>query len=156
MNPRCRGSKAPGHWTGFECVLDEGHDGHCEPFRPPTVDEWRRLCARAEQIRAQAEELMAIIDERKGCHVTTTEQLREYLDKHGVDGAPAEPGWYVAEFANRPVVVCVHREPWGMSFRTGAEHVGSFIFSSSISRHAPLIISQPSGRDPDAESTPRV
>ena len=83
--------------------------------------------------------------------MTTTEQLREYLDAHGIDGEPAEPGWYVAHFSRRPVVVCVHREPWGLSFRTGSEHVGSFIFPSDITRHAPLVLAPPAGSDLDAE-----
>lgn len=83
--------------------------------------------------------------------MTTTADLRAYLDAHGIDGAPVEPGWYVADFSDRPVVVCVCREPWGLSFRTGSEHVGSFLFSSSIVRHAPFTIAPPTGRDLDAE-----
>lgn len=79
--------------------------------------------------------------------MTTTKDLRKYLDAHGIDGAPAETGWYVAHFSRRPVVVCVCREPWGLSFRTGSEHVGSFIFPSDITRHAPLVLAPPAGRD---------
>lgn len=81
----------------------------------------------------------------------TTEDLRAYLDAHGVAEAPTEPGWYVVEFAGRPVVVRVRREPYGLSFRTGAEHVGNFIFPSSIARHAPLALAPPAGRDIDSE-----
>lgn len=83
--------------------------------------------------------------------MTTTEDLRRYLDAHGVDGPPTEQGWFVADFSNRPVVVFVRREPWGLSFRTGSEHVGSFIFASDITRHAPLTLAPPAGRDLDAD-----
>ena len=48
MKPRCQGAKTPGHWTGFECVLDDGHDGFCEPCQAPSVDEWRKLKHSAE------------------------------------------------------------------------------------------------------------
>ena len=41
MKPRCQGAKTLGHFTGFICVLDDGHDGFCEPYQAPTVDEWR-------------------------------------------------------------------------------------------------------------------
>ncbi len=43
MKPRCTGTKVDGHFTGFICVLDAGHAGFCEPYVPPTVDEWRRV-----------------------------------------------------------------------------------------------------------------
>lgn len=88
--------------------------------------------------------------------MTTTEDLCRYLDAHGIDGPPTEPGWYVAYFSLRPVVVRVCREPWGLSFRTGAEHVGSFIFQCDITRHAPFTLAPPAGRGPGAETTPRV
>jgi hypothetical protein len=32
MKPRCQGAKTPGHFTSFECVLDDNHDGFCEPY----------------------------------------------------------------------------------------------------------------------------
>ena len=43
MKPRCQGAKTPGHFTSFECVLNEGHDGFCEPYVPPTADEYRLM-----------------------------------------------------------------------------------------------------------------
>ena len=48
MKPRCQGAKTLGHFTGFICVLDDGHDGFCEPYIAPTVDEWRKLKHSAE------------------------------------------------------------------------------------------------------------
>ena len=48
---RCEGSKTPGNWTGFECVLDDGHGGGCQPYVPPTVDEWRALQAEMAGMR---------------------------------------------------------------------------------------------------------
>ena len=42
MVKRCPGTKVGGEWTGFQCVLDEGHpDRFCQPYIPPDVDEWR-------------------------------------------------------------------------------------------------------------------
>lgn len=43
MKPRCTGAKTPGHFTSFECRLDADHDGFCEPYVAPSVDEWRRV-----------------------------------------------------------------------------------------------------------------
>ncbi len=48
MKPRCQGAQTPGHFTGFICVLDDGHDGFCEPYQAPSVDEWRKLKHSAE------------------------------------------------------------------------------------------------------------
>ena len=48
MKPRCQGHHDGGAHTSFICVLDEGHDGFCEPYVPPTVDEWRKLKRSAE------------------------------------------------------------------------------------------------------------
>ncbi len=55
MKPRCTGAKTPGHWTGFECVLDDNHDGFCEPYVAPTVDEWREMKRSAEAHKRAAE-----------------------------------------------------------------------------------------------------
>ena len=49
MKPRCQGAKTPGHFTGFICVLDDGHDGFCQPYQAPTVDEWRELKSRLDK-----------------------------------------------------------------------------------------------------------
>lgn len=51
MKPRCQGAKTPGHWTGFECMLDDGHDGFCEPYVAPSVDEWRASIAERGALR---------------------------------------------------------------------------------------------------------
>lgn len=48
MKPRCQGAKTPGHFTSFECRLDDNHDGFCEPYIAPTVDEWREMKRSAE------------------------------------------------------------------------------------------------------------
>jgi len=45
MKPRCPGTKVNGHFTGFICVLDDGHAGFCQPYIAPTVDEWRAVRA---------------------------------------------------------------------------------------------------------------
>ena len=54
MKPRCTGAKTPGHFTSFDCVLDDGHDGFCEPYVAPTVDEWRAMKAKSADAEAQA------------------------------------------------------------------------------------------------------
>lgn len=67
MRPRCQGAKTPGHFTSFDCVLDDGHgglcepcvldDGHggpCEPYVPPSVDEWRMMKDEAATHEASA------------------------------------------------------------------------------------------------------
>lgn len=66
MNPRCRGAKTPGHFTSFECVLDAGHGGHCEPYRPLTVDEWRGMRAEVARLQAELDALRAIIESGAG------------------------------------------------------------------------------------------
>ncbi len=48
MKPRCQGAQTPGHFTSFECRLDDNHDGFCEPYQAPSVDEWRKLKHSAE------------------------------------------------------------------------------------------------------------
>ena len=46
MKKRCPGTKVNGEWTGFVCVLDEGHAGKfCVPYIPPDVDEHRTMLA---------------------------------------------------------------------------------------------------------------
>lgn len=57
MKPRCQGHHDGGAHTSFLCVLDEGHDGFCEPYVPPTVDEWRAMKARVVFAEADAIEL---------------------------------------------------------------------------------------------------
>ena len=57
MKPRCQGHHDGGAHTSFLCVLDEGHGGFCEPYVPPTVDEWRAMKARVVFAEADAIEL---------------------------------------------------------------------------------------------------
>jgi hypothetical protein len=56
---RCEGSDKPGHYTGFQCVLDAGHDGRCKPYQAPTVEEWRVMNATinrlARELAAESE-----------------------------------------------------------------------------------------------------
>ena len=80
----------------------------------------------------------------------TTTELSAYLDAHGVPGAPTEPGWYVVT-ATVTSVVYVSRAPYGLVFSLGYEHCGRYLFASDITRHAPLILAAPPGRDLDAE-----
>lgn len=65
MKPRCTGTKTSGHWTGFECVLDDGHDGFCEPYQAPTVDEWRVMSAERDALKRRAENASAEMTRQK-------------------------------------------------------------------------------------------
>lgn len=49
---RCPGDHDRGHHTSFQCVLDAGHAGYCQPYRAPDVDEWRAMKAELEALRA--------------------------------------------------------------------------------------------------------
>jgi hypothetical protein len=54
MVKRCPGTKVNGAWTGFVCVLDDGHaERFCVPFVPPDVDEWRGMKARAMELEVR-------------------------------------------------------------------------------------------------------
>lgn len=88
--------------------------------------------------------------------MTTTENLREYMDAHGIDGPPTEPGWYVARTVATCVVVATERASWGMLYAIGCEHSGRYLFASDIVRHAPLTLAPPVGRDLDAETVAGV
>ena len=75
--------------------------------------------------------------------MTTTEQLREYLDAHGIDGPPTEPGWYVVRTVGT-VMVVVAREHDGRLFcAIGTEHSGRYLWQSEVTRHAPLTLAPP-------------
>ena len=88
--------------------------------------------------------------------MTTTENLRDYLDAHGSGGPPTEPGWHVVECEDRDVVfVLVERAPHGMAIRMGGEG-GAGMFRTDCARHAPLILALPTGRDLDAETVAGV
>ena len=102
--------------------------------------------------------------------MTTTEDIRKYLDEHGIDGAPAEMGWCAVEFLSGEagVVFCDGHGNWSGAgtaacieidvvdgamaqvTRERARRCGSF-FRDSFVRHAPLTLASPAGRDLDAE-----
>lgn len=91
MLKRCLGTKTGGEWTGFQCVLDQGHaDRFCQPYVPPDVDEWRGMKVRAMElevrvgnwaIRAQSAEveLAAALDRERHAGETCV-RLQAELD----------------------------------------------------------------------------
>ncbi len=83
MKPRCTGTKVNGHFTGFVCVLDDGHAGYCEPYRAPDVEEWRALKARAADYEAR------MVDWWERCKATETE-LAASLELEGIRRHRAE------------------------------------------------------------------
>lgn len=52
---RCPGDHDRGHHTSFQCVLDAGHAGYCQPYRAPDVDEWRAMKARLANAESRAD-----------------------------------------------------------------------------------------------------
>lgn len=124
MKPRCTGAKTPGHFTSFDCVLDDGHDGFCEPYVAPTVDEWRAVKAdlsaaeadasfyagrtarieeacRADVARLQAEldALRAIIESGAGSTKSASDLLAQVMQ--GVYQWPNGVAWAVRESHRR-------------------------------------------------------
>lgn len=97
--------------------------------------------------------------------MTTTEDIRKYLDEHGIDGAPAEMGWCAVEFRDGEagVVFCDGHGNWSGAgtaacievdvvdgamaqvTRERARRCGSF-FRDSFVRHAPLTLAPPACR----------
>ena len=67
--------------------------------------------------------------------MTTTQNLREYLDAHGVDGAPTEPGLYVVEAGSLPARI-VEVEVTGGGVWWGRADMRN----AGIVRHAPLAL----------------
>lgn len=95
--------------------------------------------------------------------MTTTEDIRRYLDAHGIDGAQAEPGWCAVEFRGGEVgiVHCDGRGNWGGAGAAPCVEVGFIngettavtrdrlrrcgeFYSSDIIRHVPLTLAPPS------------
>lgn len=73
----------------------------------------------------------------------TSDQLREWLDAHGVNGAPTVPGWYVVQCRAGRVGVGVNtngRYTWSTMDRHAGEDFPTFeaLASSDCTRHAPL------------------
>ncbi len=52
---RCPGHHDRGDHTSFQCVLDAGHAGYCQPYRAPDVDEWRAMKARLANAESRAD-----------------------------------------------------------------------------------------------------
>lgn len=77
--------------------------------------------------------------------MTTTEQLREYLDAHGTDGPPTEPGWYVASLVSHATTAFVLARGGRdrLMFILGVEHGRHFLFPAEIRKHAPLTLAPP-------------
>ena len=80
MKPRCTGAKTPGHFTSFECVLDDNHNGFCEPYVAPTVDEWRAIKAMSAEAQAQAAAMRAVLEQH--AEVRRTEHHGELHSSH--------------------------------------------------------------------------
>lgn len=83
--------------------------------------------------------------------MTTTADLRAYLDARGVDGAPTEPGWYLVKTPSECAIVLAHQLPTRLAYAIGGEGSGRYCLWFDIVRHAPLTLAQPAGRDLDAE-----
>ena len=87
MKPRCQGHHDGGAHTSFICVLDEGHDGFCEPYVPPSVDEWRRVGVLVANLRR---DIAACAEAAGGC--LTHEQTG-----HGAENAAQAVARFAAE-----------------------------------------------------------
>lgn len=99
--------------------------------------------------------------------MTTTADLREYLDAHGVDGAPTEPGWYVIEADEAFGLAHVARNPTGgIRYAFATSRPAEMLVGRSVvayeqatggtalqrcTRHALFAICPLAGRDLDAE-----
>ena len=70
--------------------------------------------------------------------MTTTEDLRKFLDAHGVDGAPTEPGWYYCDRGYHPSTFIEVRANGVIIAGTGR-----VIRPSSVTRHVPLNLAPP-------------
>ena len=85
--------------------------------------------------------------------MTTTRDLREYLDARGVDGVPTEPGWYVI-FWDSPTddehvsVVEVAEYCGRLTVWVGGSDDQCMKYADCITRHAPLTLAPPAGRQP--------
>lgn len=80
--------------------------------------------------------------------MTTTEQLREYLDAHGIDGPPTELGWFVVEYFSvhepRLPIVVVHCVPGDFRLTMCVGGLDSkVLLRSDCIRHTPLTLAPP-------------
>lgn len=76
MKPRCPGAKTPGHFTGFVCVLDDGHDGFCQPYQAPSVDEYRTILS----MLAELDALRAIVESGRDLDAETVAGVQAARD----------------------------------------------------------------------------
>lgn len=93
--PRCQGAKTPGHFTSFECALDDGHDGFCEPYIAPTADEHRVMLS----MLAELDALRAIIESGAGSTKSASDLLAKVL--RGDYQWPSGVAWAVREAHRR-------------------------------------------------------
>ena len=99
--------------------------------------------------------------------MTTTADLRAYLDSHGIDGAPTEPGWYIIEADEAFGLAHVARNPTGgIRYAFATSRPAEMLVGRSVvayeqatggtalqrcTRYTPFAICLPAGRDLDAE-----
>jgi len=167
MKPRCQGAKTPGHFTSFECRLDADHDGFCEPYVPPTVDEWRRVGVLVANLRR---DIAACAEAVGGC--LTHEQTGR-----GAENAAQAVARFAAERREDEQTLWQMRKNDGVMIRqlrsdnarlhAELDALRAIVESAHCAcAHAlvrlpathgatPAIASAP-GRDPDAEGAPRV
>ena len=77
MKPRCQGAKTPGHFTSFECVLDDNHDGFCEPYVAPTVDEWRARMEWEDEVVVSLERIQVLVHRIDDARVSFRQECME-------------------------------------------------------------------------------
>ena len=96
--------------------------------------------------------------------MTTPQALEEYLDAHGIDGPPTEPGWYVAKHRNGccgviytdwnarhngafvgPFAFLGATDDGPQLLTRDIAHTSGGYFSSAIIRYAPFHLAPPGG-----------
>lgn len=81
MVKRCPGTKVSGEWTGFQCVLDEGHaERFCQPYVPPTVDEWRVMKADRDRLQAELDALRAVVESGRDLDAEVLRGVKTHRD----------------------------------------------------------------------------
>lgn len=77
MKPRCQGAKTHGHFTSFECVLDEGHSGFCRPYCAPDVDEWRARMEWEDEVVVSLERIQVLVHRIDAARVSFRQECAE-------------------------------------------------------------------------------
>lgn len=77
MNPRCQGARTPGHFTSFDCVLDDGHAGFCQPYVAPTVDEWRARMEWEDEVVVSLERIQVLVHRIDDARVSFRQECME-------------------------------------------------------------------------------